>query len=337
MGERFDYIMSLPELKDGVVEEYDQNFETGKYKLTGLRSKHFVRCSSELFGGLVSELQNNKNTSYITHVNELIKDGYIPEYLSVLIKDGGVLEGNIREVVSSRILNYFGVPTTYETLARGSGNQAVNHYVLSADFIGSPIDEFYTLDELGIMVYNTPLENIVTDMNKLLNTFYRSRRLFNFGAIDRSQFDVQKEQVIEDFLYGYIVRRYVLDNRDLHGDNIGVIIRKDDLSISLAPNYDFEQTLEHIAIIDDTSTIDNIKFVRFMYPHIFAKFLNKLKDFRETKSTSGKPLYEEIIDNAVSNDYMSQSIKEACEYNIQKALDVCNYISTQMPLSSGRI
>lgn len=332
MGKKFDYIMGLPELTDDVVKLYDQNYETGKYQLTGLREKHFVRCSSGLFGGLVEEIQTNKNCSYVTHINDLIKDGYIPEYLSVLVKDGGNLEENMREVVSSRILNYFEVPTTYETLARGTGIHAVHYYVLSADFVSDQVEEFYTLDDLGIMVYNTPLEKIVADMNKKLNMYYVSHKMFHFGTVDRSQFEEMKQNIIGDFLYSYLVRRYVLDNRDIHGNNMGIMIRKDNLAMTFAPNYDFEKTLEYISIIDDTDTLDNMKYVRFTYPEIFKKFKDKTNDFKNKKTSDGKYIFEDIIDVTIGSEYFSQYMKDTCEYNLDKILNHCNRIVVQMPL-----
>ena len=83
MGERFDYVMSLPELTDDILLEYDRNYDTGKYQLTGLRKKHFARCSTKLFNELINELQNNKDCGYVTHINNVVKDGYVPKYISV--------------------------------------------------------------------------------------------------------------------------------------------------------------------------------------------------------------------------------------------------------------
>ena len=65
------------------IEDYDESPD--KSEIGGTSNKKFARVKSEIFKELINELQAGK-TNYYTYVNELIKSGYVPEYIGALIK-----------------------------------------------------------------------------------------------------------------------------------------------------------------------------------------------------------------------------------------------------------
>ena len=55
-------------------------------KIEGCHSKEFVRMAGDYFQDLYEELRNNPNSSYRTYMNDVIRSGYDPKHLSVLVK-----------------------------------------------------------------------------------------------------------------------------------------------------------------------------------------------------------------------------------------------------------
>ena len=82
-----DFQKYIKKVTEKEVEEYAPTEEDDYEPINGERTKRFVRFSSDLFQDLIDELKNNPDCCYCTYVNDLIRGGYTPEYISVLLKE----------------------------------------------------------------------------------------------------------------------------------------------------------------------------------------------------------------------------------------------------------
>ena len=78
------------------IDEYSQQKSAYDNELSGQRQKRFIRLSSDVFGELIDELKNNPNCAYKTYINDLVKEGYVPKAVSVIIKD----ENELRKIIN---------------------------------------------------------------------------------------------------------------------------------------------------------------------------------------------------------------------------------------------
>ena len=113
-----DFVKYITKVNNNQIDQYIENDPYDYEEISGCRTKKFVRFSSDIesFQYLIRELQENPNCKYETYVNELIKEGYIPDFISVIIKDENnnltrnddFQIGHLREPIACRVMNYFG-------------------------------------------------------------------------------------------------------------------------------------------------------------------------------------------------------------------------------------
>lgn len=251
---------------DDVVEEYsEQNEEIDGHRF----GKKFFRINCECFPKLLEELTSSDDCSYITYANAIIKDGFVPKKLSCLYKqlrfdtynsDETVAEELVvNEVLSSQILNYFGVPTVYNSACALKNEKAKKEYgLLSIDFLNGD-SEFETLEDLG---YKIPSGEI---------RFLKQNE--NFADEDdrlRDNFD--------DFITSVLVRLFVLHDGDFRNFNIGNISNLENGKNQLI-NFDFEFTFDDI-MPDGTSNFigrmaSTLESLKKNYHDIYTSFLDK--------------------------------------------------------------
>ena len=65
---------------------------TSQESLSGVRYKLFIRMAAYHFKELFNELVYNPNCSYDTYINETIKSGHIPEFISATDSDNEVFK-----------------------------------------------------------------------------------------------------------------------------------------------------------------------------------------------------------------------------------------------------
>lgn len=326
----------IKEISKNQVEEYSHNPQLveGDSIIGGERSKRFVRFSGDVFSELIEEIQNNPNTSFDTYLNEVIKEGYTPEYVSVLIKKPNNIMtkvdeyglGHFRDVIASKVLNYFECPTTYETLVKIDGKLKS----CSVDF-NKPDEDLYMAHDLlphqGVMPWDL-------DDSQFYLT-HKFNKLANELDIDDSNNEMFAK-LMDDYIYSYLVRKIVIQDSDYGFHNMGIIHNKKENILYMAPNFDFE----YCFMIDDYKEnlsanryiVDTFKYVKKYYPKVFDKFSNKFEDFIEHK------VPEQIIKTTVGdnedskifidsyNQYLTWLNKTSCLRNSYKSVRVSNEI-----------
>lgn len=240
-----------------------ENYVTDRpYYLDGQHFKNFFRMIGDCFDELRAELYNNPNCGYITHFNDVAKEGIKLEHLSVLAKRVPASNA-FSEVMASRILNALGVPTScniafYETPA------APTRVIGSIDFI-SPGEEFIPCVDIGLSACcrSANLKNMVDEIAKTLKK----------DKIVKKNPELEK-QIIEDLIYSYLVRRLVLGDNDFGPWNYGLLRNKENQYVKFI-NFDFENSFFQNRIAECEFAIE---YVMKEFPHIFEKFEHMLKN-----------------------------------------------------------
>ena len=285
-------------VKDTDIEEYSDTMpKTKEDSIDGRREKVFVRCSSQYFGDLISELQSKADCTFDTYINDLVKDGYTPTFISILKRqpndtmiqydDTGI--GHFRDVCASRVLNYFGCPTTYDTILDIDGTLCS----CSVDFsrVG---EDFYSVDNLMETNGDNNIADDVATIERMLKWYHKKT--------DFKDYDKTKDEYISSFVYSYMTRKYILFDGDCWMNNFGIIHNTTDNTVRMSPNYDFEYCFN----FDSNSKrqekfyakfLKEITFVKQHYPYVYDRLVSRLHDFLSEKD--GKPTYTTIIEKEI--------------------------------------
>ena len=239
----------------------------------GHTRKTYLRVDSKYFEDAFKEMRINPNCGFITNINNVVKDGVVPEKVSVLVKEYMTSEDIKREGFATSVLNFYGIPTCVNVLVKnpmkkeikfshtiyGRGDEfdresELNYHMnMSLDFIGEN-DELHLFSDL--IDYTTflygPFDRVYADMTSAITKILYRPPFNSLPEDKKSQMLVTlAEQLVKSFL----VRGLVCNDFDFSTDNIGLIVNEKDLTIRLI-NFDFEYTFD--------STERETKFKRFL-------------------------------------------------------------------------
>ena len=241
--------------------------------LDGHRDKMFYRIESSKFNHLIEDVTFNENCSYITHVNSVLEDGVIPSRISALRKTINATHYRqtksaemllYAEVLSSRLLEYFGCPTVYnEAVAYNIEERQSIYEVVSVDFLEYG-QEFYSFFDLACD-FDDNLENCVRQIRYELGTD-------KFSYYSQSE----KDRVVEDFVYSYFIRRNILRDVDFGHNNCGIIEDQERGKLQYI-NYDFEYSMGSRR----PRGKENLVYCSREFPHIFSRIFERVSEFRE--------------------------------------------------------
>lgn len=285
------FIDSIPLITNENLQEYgDDRPRTREEAFVGRRKKKAYRADKSLY----EDLLKGENNSYVTRMDELLRIGYTPQRLSVIVKDTFFHKG-IKDVLASRMMNYFGTETTFDRLLRDVKG---NVKVMSVDFAHE--DEImYSMDDLHITLTGF-LKDDLTLLEKSLDKLYFLGKRDHFDIISREEFDRQKEKVLKDFAYRMIVQQQLIGDSDFHADNYAIIAR-DNGSIRLAPAFDKEDSFElssteHFGYVTEM----NIEYLKVRYSDIFKQLDKKIETLLAT-DILGKQYFEKLAEEQLPN------------------------------------
>ena len=283
-----------------ILEEYSGEREV----LEGRCQKEFYRTDSKLFQKLIKELKDNEKSTYVTYANSVIKEGVIPEKLSVLIKtkklDENTQRNIISEVLSSQILNYFECSTPYN-MAFKNGLDEIK--LLSVDYI-SENEEFNSFMDLKLYGWYA-IENVVAKTKEFLDSFD--------GVLEEN-----KNQVLGNYVLSYYVRKYLLIDSDFDYRNAGLLINKKDKTLKYI-NYDFEFgcLLDAEREFKDYVLQDSLEYLKRKFPQVYNRFTYKIKQMVEVK--------DEVKNNL---DYKNKKH----EFAVKTILNNAKYLLSQISI-----
>lgn len=216
----------------------------------GQRKKDYFLLDSNALEAMIKEMQNNSNCSFTSSVDELVKDGYVPEKFSVLLMDGH--KSGKRDEFGSWLLNFFEVPVVFNKLLTNkfrdgwSGAECNGAILASVDFLKLG-QRFITIsdyleDYVGVNVDRTQnfrLESFLEDFKSVYDEHYK--RVAKSSPKDCPS-EEERERKFKSWesqlCYEKLCRAYGLGDWDYCIYNAGVIIEGN--KISIAPNLDLE-------------------------------------------------------------------------------------------------
>lgn len=280
-----------------ITDDYLQN--------AGCNLKDFYLASSDLFEELFDP---NKNNSYSTYMDDLIDSGDKMHHISVLCKSTGAKYAN-SEIVSSRILNYFHIPTVFNTLAITQYEDVYDTLmkdVLSVDFM-RPQDEFQSFVENGEM---GSIESWFKAIEHYVGLFYKHNKQSKATTNEAKQQKV--DSLKRDFVQTYLYRRILLDDHDFFARNFGVIMNKED--IRLAPNFDMECSLE---IYRSEGLDQDLIKCYYLYPDLVDDFITNINK-ANANHENNTSILQNIINSACTSKQFAKEFNSQLCYNIDE-------------------
>lgn len=244
-------------------ENYDENLIDEDNKLFGHTDKKFLRGNSKVLKNFLKDVKN-KDCSYVTHFDNVLKENIIPNKISMLKKVCPKNDPNYsihcpdRESSASKILNYMGCPTAYNFVVRDKEKS----YVMSVDFI-SENEEFHTFEEFDIKWH--------WDIAKMLKSIYDLLNAFEFNSEEEKNNNIK--QVIDDFMLSYLTRTLLIQDADFHFGNIGFLYNKKDKYVKFV-NFDLEFPMQNK--MDNWYYSHSVKFIRKTHRKVYDKFIEKV-------------------------------------------------------------
>lgn len=307
----------VPAIEDIAIQELDNNLENRNLK--GYREKRHFVVRSECFQDLIDEIINNDECSYVIHCGEQVKrDKISPQTLQVILKESRT-DRSIREVVSSRLMNYFGVSTTYDTLVKNGDNLSV----LSVDFVQKE-SEVMLLHDLGFVLENNLMvddANLRRTMDRLYN---RNKHIDHRKIVAKSEFDAQKEKIVEEYLTSFVLRRFVLKDGDFYSNNCAALVSYD-MSIGSLLNFDFDDALYEKFFDSKEYKLEQMKYIAANYPVVFKKVIAKLDSLLNIDSDTKNLKLVDLVDSAVPNGIEGKDqMAELLYKNVVDTQKLCN-------------
>lgn len=305
----------LKNIESNQIEKYTDVDIADEDFVTGSRSTQFARCSTELFTEFVEEIKNNPNCSYESYVNDLIKSGYVPEFVSIAVQKTYFFSedltqiDNFKDVCSSRIMNFFECPTIYVQMLKNKDKE----YVCSLDF-NKYGEDFYSFSEIGCSYGGDSFLEDHEQLSAMLDMFEPIQGFENYEAM--------KDQLLQQHAYSYFLRRYILRDWDGNLYNMGMVVDKEHGTFQFAPNFDFEYTFDRVFVPRlwegklreyyewHQNFAIELESLNKIYPTVYQKFVTKFKEFIDTKD--GKPTYANIIEKEIGDGEIAEDF--VCDY-----------------------
>lgn len=296
----------LKKVSSNDVEYYSPYLYSLEDSLKGYRSKHFARITGEIFRELFDELRKNPNCSYDTYMNDVIKSGYNPKFISVLCKNLNDLKedknryklGNFADVIASKILNFFECPTTFE-LFLDLKDVDNKRYSCSVDF-GRLGEDFYIID--GIAGIHSYTSGIHVDVElETIDAILKKFRECKMKEISDFEFNILLNKFKDNYVYSWLIRYLIMNDRDFDLHNVGLIYNEEENSIRMAPNFDLEMCFTRLNLDVETSeNLNSLKHIAFKYPNVLKKFTKKLQELQ--RKSKGKSEIRNLVERVVGND-----------------------------------
>ena len=330
-----------------LLSEYDWVDEDSEANhISGHMDKRFVRLNKLYFDSYVREVQTGKPNSYVTYLNdEDVMTGNFPTNLSALVKqvkmmwivdDSPLVEKLYHEIVTPKVMNYFGMKTVYNEMLVDDGN----YYIFSLDFI-KPEHFYYRSNALVMpnekgekqdseMLIGYKLSDSVSSISDKLDILQQAV-CEDFGI--KKKHSLNKQTIQEEFVKLMLVRTLLLGDSDFCGRNYGFVYDAANHQIVSAPGHDYEFCFAKLARSFPYAK-ENIDYMLQHYPHVVKEFMDRLMEFISINPETQKPYYQDIIENNVGNVELAKQmcgvVRVNSEYLIFNCLDkVRNFQSNQ--------
>lgn len=281
--------------------------------------KNHNYCEKKYMDEYINIVSSNQNCGYKSIYDELIKNGYIPKFYSVLIKDCHNDPDKIKaELFGSKIANLLGVPTVYNFGIKDNSPKPKK-------WTGEIVGDYFAIGSLDFVPYGYKIESFKDLNHGYYKRTYPSLMMWidfidtmlndRFGGhVD----EVCRKKVHEDFVCTHLFRNILFPDSDFAVYNSGIMVSDDDRKFELLPNFDMEGLLYDytysplaISIFENKSRKRDIAYAMEHYPKATTKFMENLKTianngmldevFDSTLSTIETPFLKTNINKLVNN------------------------------------
>ena len=303
------------EMEDLGLEKYDV---IESYDYDGHTIKNFYRVNSSIFQSVFDEIANNPECSFVTPYNNIVKEGIVPEKVSVLIKD---THHHLEERVSSQILNYYGVACPVNVSLVGdeifkedikklpnkenairfrnmtSGLTGYYAYTISMDFMseGDSLETFANDDEN--VIFFTSIYDSIDRVRTKIQEVVGNKKL---GKLAKQKLATQLE---DEYVMSLLVRKVICCDSDFNTNNIAILSGKNPKII----NFDFELSLGRSA--NQGNSFELMKEVKDKYPNVWDKFLSKSNDLYERMTNTDEKTIRRILKNPQIHKSLQANLK----------------------------
>lgn len=267
------------------IRDFDLVDETSKDNwLAGHSNKWCELADRRFFENFIGYIKNNPNSSFqICYDTDKILKGEVPHSVSVFIKEMTRESRVEAEIFASHIMNYFGLPTSFNTRIVGNNGKGMKNYLMSVDFlrsneklvlledlIGENMRNWISLDVRhyleGDFEYNIKL------IKKLLSEKLKEEE------INYTQKDV--DEFVSFLVSSMLVRTFLLGDSDFQIQNTGILINDKNKTFRPIPNFDFECSFAASYINRDTldTIFQTLPEIQAMFPHEYDEFIKKMNE-----------------------------------------------------------
>lgn len=266
----------------------------------GVNAKKFVRCNPENIPNFIETMQGE--SSYIVPSEGVIKEGLIPENVSVIVKSN-LIKFAVKEVIGSQVANWFKLNTCFNAAVKN----VYDYDMISVDMIGENEKLFAFYELRAVNSWGTCEEQLEVVQDMLSEKNLSKHKIY----LNESQ----KEKIINDYVYSHLVRRVLLSDDDFGTRNCGILYNKKTMQARLV-NFDYEYIADPKG---DTryNTIKDIEYISKNYPELYRKFYNKAKQINSVK----KPLYNTLYQYPEQTAKYLKVIFDKMYENIDKMID----------------
>lgn len=319
-------------LKPTNYEEYSNQLK--RKDIGGSLDKQFIRVDSKFISNYFDEISKS-DSSYVSYVDDLIRECYDPnyrdengkkklplQYFSVLVKETSNRysgPGSSNEAVGARLANLFGVPTVYNQQVMHDGEKSI----LSLDFLkpGEVVTSIVDVHEEKYPEINTM--EIVNRYDGYQNIGAWCNIIYEMIDYKLEKDIPNREQmmndVVGDFCIQLFFRNLILNDEDFKAHNVCLIFSEDYTSVKLAPGLDYESCnfksyglhsfLEYLFSYFD--------FMNKYFPEKLASFMARFEKVCYRKNGEFNPTrMNKILRDNHSADYIAEDYMKCLEQNI---------------------
>ena len=301
----------MKKIKKEDIKHYDEE----DMNLVGTTSKTFFRIDSANLQKYL-ELAIDPKSSYVTYIDDFVKENYNPDtheiplkYVSVLLKKQryeNMTDTICKEVIGSRIANALGMPTVYNELIEYDKE----NYVMSIDFVktGQEIDSF---------------ERDKNKKNYSMANYDVWEDLFNTATIKITEYSPTLVDNIKtlkkDFVQQFLFRNVILDDGDFVPNNVTLIKDLKTKNLSFAPINDYEFIFAGREESDFEEDVRKyIKYIGEKYPEELKEFANKIQKTFYKDGVLQEEFLQELVSMKELEPYMEKEILEQFRNNVDR-------------------
>lgn len=275
----------------------------------------------------ILDVKNNPSSAFQScFTNEEIMNGNIPKHVSVYIKEMVDDKRVDVEVIACFIMNYFGLPTAYNTNITGIKDGDGKNYLMSVDFLRKN-EELVLLQDLienrndyfdinVRMLYDGDFKINLSMIQKLLKNKLNSEDI----AYTKKDIDEFMSYLVSSTL----VRAFLMGDADFKNENAGIIIDKGKKTFRPVPNFDYERCFigEYMNYAKVLETIfSTLVEIHDESPVEYEKFISKLNEFMKANS-SGKSKCSEIINYVIKDKQKADDLIREISRNFKEIMRV---------------